>query len=74
MAKKKINPKDIKGTWRYKNKNKSHKAKVHNEWLECNYLEKAKLESKYPNQFVYEAITAPEPTPSMEKVTNKEEK
>jgi len=63
MAKKK--EKKTSSKWMYKNRVKSHKSKIHNEWLKCDAATKERIEKSYPNHFIYEPIKAPEPTPSM---------
>ena len=59
MAKKKEVKEEIKkasSKWMYKNRLKSHKSKIHNEWLKCDDKTKTRLEKSYPNHFVYKEI------------------
>ena len=68
------NPQPIAKVYRYKNRMKSLKAKIHNDWLDCTEEVMQKLEKNYPKHFIFEEIKAPEPTPSMLNAMENEEK
>lgn len=49
------------------------KTSSHKEWLECTSETKDKMEFMFPNVYIFERKTPPEPTPNMVKKTKDKE-